>query len=841
MSTFDDVYNRIITDLNLNKHKFTIEYKNFDRTLEMLATKWIPIKKGGEIPTHKVVNIKFNGKIIWNKEKLCLIDECVENIDESKNILQDNFTITTFNVLSDEYEKNITNLSKRLKDILDFVTNDHYDIICLQEVQSILLNELKKLEGYYICNTNIGINDIAIVTKIEPVSFELVDMGHQKNALLVTLKLENEKYLNIVGVHLTSDYHDDSSKKRISQLYKIKSKLIGMENVILLGDINEPVYEHNLMHFNDYIDCWINLKSEKGFTYNPTTNALAKKLSISRAPLRLDRILYNRGNLVCENVSILNDVVFSDHYPVIANFKIDYDFKINDNIQNNNINLTNQTALCIIPPYDTWNYINKLKIGEKESKWMNHLNLFFGFVHSDQFYSIYKDVLKLNLQPFNVTFDKLSYFSHEKTFTLYLKPNEESYNKLVNLYNVLKTVFNDNKMTFTPHITLGNTINESKVNTACKQQVNLTFNVDIISFVSRIGYEYFRVLRNVVLGKLSMDIYINFVKNVCSQLNVDCKLCGSRIFELSNNSSDADILCIGVLTRDDFFTKLTKLAETCGYFKSVVIAKNKYVYCLKLKTNDSNIDIQYANLNDTNDIYYKTSMAMYNEPKFIIDTFTSLNKMDLFRECLEWTKNKLKEKNIYGGIFCFMSGISASILVSYIVKQRDVKTLQEFIIKMTEVNYDKPISLSGNNSYNSNNPCDRHLYIGTSTPPIENTMRHICRSTAYLLKNQFKTGFTFDNDNIFSKIIIFKIDALDDNSLNECIEWFNGMVATIIVAIERNSKDITLCPSTKWHIADLEATWILKSSHDYASLNYVADKMVNKSKELFTKAFLSYF
>lgn len=854
MPTFSDVFNRILTDPNLNKHNFTIEYKNFDKILEMPVTKWKPITStgdpnGGEIPEHKVVSIKFKGKVIWNKEKLCLIHECIENFEENE-IIPENFTVMTFNILSDEYEKNITNLSKRLPQILKFLIERNCDIICLQEVQPQVLIELKKLTDFHVNHTTIGINDIVIMTKIKPFSSELIDIGQQKCAIMVTLHMENDKELNIVGIHLTSDYHGDNSRKRTSQLYKIKNCLEGKKNVILLGDTNEPTYEHILGHFTNYNDCWINLKDtreDKGFTYNPVVNTLAKKLSNNRSPLRLDRILYsNNSALNCVEIDMQN-ITLSDHYPLIAKFNVNIQALYQDLIQQPTTNLTNQTALCIIPPYELWNQLDSLRVNNnnlQELRWMHHLNLFFGFVQPDDFYRIYREILKLNLQSFNVTFDKISYFSHEKTFTLYLKPNEESNSKLICLYQRLKNIFNDNKLIFTPHITLGNFTDESKIQNYIKQQVNISFNVDIISFVSRINYDYFRTVRNIVMSDISMNFYIDFVKQICKTQNIECAVCGSRIFELNDPNSDADILCIGNISRHLFFNKLTKIAETCGYFKKVSIAKNKHVYCLKLKTNDNNIDIQYVNTEDMEDIYCRTGMAMYNEPMFILDNLKKNNKMDLFKTCLIWTKEKLKEKKMYGGLFGFTSGMSLSILVAYVVLQNDVNNFDDYLNRLKVTDFSKPISL-GQNTYDQANPCDRLMYIGTSTSPIENTMRHIYKSSAFLLKSQFASGFETNNDSLFEKELIFTINAVDDDSLNDCIEWFNGLITKMMVTIERQCKDsITVFPSTKWDIIEnddgINATWKLRASNYVSTLDYVAERIIKESKQLFTKAFLSY-
>lgn len=860
MPTFTDIYNRILTDLNLNKHSFTVEYKNFDKTLEMPITKWKPITSGGDIPEHKVISIKFKGKVIWNKEKLCLINECQEVFDPSQ-VVPETFSVMTFNILSDEYEKTVTNLSKRFPQIFKFLKDSDCDIICLQEVQPSVLTELKKLEGIYTSHTLMGINDIVILTKIEPFSSELIDLGQQKCALMVTLKIENDKELNIVGVHLTSDYHNDNAIKRTTQLYKIKNYLEGKKHIILLGDTNEPVYEHTLGHFMDYLDCWINLKNvreEKGYTYDPTVNLLAKKLSNNRNPLRLDRILYsNNSALNCTEVNVNNTsqtVQLSDHYPLIAKFSLNVQLLYQDLTQQQTTALTNQTALCIIPPHELWRKLDSLRVKNtnlQELRWMHHLNLFFGFVQPDNFYSIYKEIKKLNLQPFSVTFDKISYFAHEKTFTLFLQPNDESNFKLTNLYQNLKTIFNDNKMTWMPHITLGNFAEESKIQNYIRQQVNISFKVNILSFVSRIGYEYFKVVRNIVFDDIPMNFYIEFVKSVCKSQGVESRVCGSRIFELNKHNSsacdesDADILCIGIVPRAVFFSKLTKIAETCGYFKKVCIAKNKHVFCLKLKTSNNNLDIQYVNTTDMDDMYCKTGMAMYNEPKYMVDMLTKINKLDLFKQCLTWIKNKLKGKNMYGGLFGFTSGMSLSILVTYLVKHSTVNCLETFIEKLKVVDFTKPIFLGQQNTYDVSKPCDRLMYIGTSTTPIENTMRHVYKSSAFLMKTQFASGFETDDSSLFTKELTFTINAVDDESLNDCIEWFNGLVTKMMVAIERNCKDTTVVfPSTKWQIVEsddrIEGTWKLKASNYASTLDYIAEKMIKESKQLFTKAFLSY-
>lgn len=867
MKTSEEIYNRIMTDPNLNKSLFVMVYRDVikKKYIDVPAVKWLPVSKGGDVPYHRVDFIKFDGKIIWDRSnKLCTIEECIINtVDE---VLPDNFKITTFNVLSDEYEKQITNITKRLDNLLSYIFSD-VDIICLQEVQPSLLVEIKQMAttlNRYVAHTTIGINDVVIVSKIKFIFSEYISLGQQKGAIRVDYKIGEDTDITIIGVHLTSDHHDDNSKKRTEQLYKIKQKLIGKSNVILLGDTNNLTYEHNLSHFLDYTDCWIDLNQEKCFTYNPLTNSLAFKIATNKTPLRLDRILYTKNNtLNCNSIILDISITFSDHYALTANF-VTHDKTVTSQVADIS-KTTNQTALCIIPPYELWETINRYKISSEsnvqESRWMPHLNLFFGFTQPEYFYEIHKNISKLNLKSFEIEFNKLAFFHHEKNFTLFLQPSVESVTKLRMLYSklnssdILKLACFDAKTIFNPHIALGNTDDQQKILSAMKQHVNIKFEIANLSFVSRIGLEYFKVVRNVNMKTYPMNFYINFVKTISTMLNTECHVCGSRIFGIvdyeSDTDSDADLLCVGNQPRNVFFSKASKIFDTCGYFRKIVVVKNKYVFCLKLKTNDSNIDIQYVNSNDTDENYYKSGLAILNEPKFMIkqlDSLISGSKLELFKECLNWTKTKLKQQHMYSSIHCFVGGMSVAIIVGTIVKIPTVINLESYQNALKEYDFNTPIHMGNTSAFKNKNPCDRLLYIGTSTPPIENTARHICKSTAFLLKSQLSCAFDETNFSQlcakFAKIITFKIIAIDDESLEDCMTWFNGIVTTMMVAIERNSKDIVLWPATKWNVTktneQLEAIWTLKSTEDYASLYYTSDKVIEKSKTLFSSCYVSY-
>jgi 2'-5' RNA ligase len=99
--------------------------------------------------------------------------------------------------------------------------------------------------------------------------------------------------------------------------------------------------------------------------------------------------------------------------------------------------ISQHTAMCIIPPYEFWEEIQKLNPNEHFEKWMPHINLFFGFVPDEKFYDSYIKLSQIQLESFEICLDSFGTFNHEKTITLFLKPNNESRNNLKKLHKIL--------------------------------------------------------------------------------------------------------------------------------------------------------------------------------------------------------------------------------------------------------------------------------------------------------------------------------------------------------------------------------------------------------------------
>ena len=57
---------------------------------------------------------------------------------------------------------------------------------------------------------------------------------------------------------------------------------------------------------------------------------------------------------------------------------------------------------------------------------------------------------------------------------------------------------------------------------------------------------------------------------------------------------------------------------------------------MKLFTHDITVDLQYINSNNKCEKYYNTSLNIYTQTQ--MDHSLILDKYELFKECLDWTK-----------------------------------------------------------------------------------------------------------------------------------------------------------------------------------------------------------
>jgi len=268
MKTSREIYAWILNSPEFKPSNFTISY--FDaikkKYIDVALLKWKPIDRAvdpGDIPWTRVYFIKWKDQIVWNREtRFCDLTQAIEK----DQFLPNQFSIMSFNILSDAYDKNVTNMDKRLPLLTEFITNSNMDIICLQEIIDKVLPELNKT-GYLCHKTDTKTNNVVILSKIPPIHYATISLGGaEKQAIICTYLFEGGIKLNIAGIHLTSDTNRNAKSTRTQQINRILEYLsINSEigtSTIILGDTNEP---DRIEQLYSYIDSNNSLE----ITYDP--------------------------------------------------------------------------------------------------------------------------------------------------------------------------------------------------------------------------------------------------------------------------------------------------------------------------------------------------------------------------------------------------------------------------------------------------------------------------------------------------------------------------------------------------------------------------------------------
>jgi poly(A) polymerase len=257
MKTSQDVYNRILWDPDHKEEDYLIGYRDFDKTVEIKLPNWTPSNDGGEIPWHRVEYIKNTDQlVVWHRTKrIDAIFHTGENsayIDEEHrlksfanvymkphtvdvmgnwtgntiygvNNFLEHFTILSWNILSDEFKPDLDH-ETRYRQICDVIKG--YDIICLQEVTRTFLAILREQEwsrDYWISDSNGGTFDrnMGIVTMSKISCSNLYMLCDTKNSLITEFQICGYN-MGVINLHLTSDHHGESSKRRSIMLNRIR-------------------------------------------------------------------------------------------------------------------------------------------------------------------------------------------------------------------------------------------------------------------------------------------------------------------------------------------------------------------------------------------------------------------------------------------------------------------------------------------------------------------------------------------------------------------------------------------------------------------------------------------
>lgn len=828
MKTSSEIYSWILNSVEFKPSNFTISY--FDaikkKYIDVALLKWKPIDREidpGDIPWTRVYFIKWKGQIVWDREKRICDLSCAVEEDQ---YLPPTFKIISFNVLSDVYDKHITNMDKRLNDIKSFIENSNADIICLQEVIDKAIPILEKT-CYLIHKTDTKTNNVAILSKIPPSHFSVFGLGNvEKQAILCIYNLENGSKLNVLGIHLTSNTNRNAKSTRTQQINRILQYLSinGEPNAptIILGDTNEPELIEQLYKFVDSGGSLVP-------TYNPHCNMLAHKLSDTGCIYRYDRIYSSM--LQCKSFYVIENNTISDHYAVIGQYEI-LSGAIEEELSAC-ITPTNKTALCILPPSEIQQLLPKYN-----ENWMPHVNIFWPFI-PEQLFEKYSDLIrndleKINFEPFTINLDNVGTFDHEKNLTIFYEFDEEIKQCIRQIRKIVSKLIgfpNEDKFI---HLSLELSDQASKQKVVRKYE-----NIHMPNFLANTLYmiscenSTWMLIRNMItLKKPSRQEYMTHVLNFFSKFNVKIFLCGSDAFDLQSDDSDIDILCQGVKDRNTFFEELYKPILQCGLFYKCITVKNDYTYELKLYSDFTTVDLHYICITDRADKYYQNSYTLYEDPNMVK---TMVKNYDIFIQCLKYVRLLLKCNKMYGQQYCYLSGISLAILTAYIVNNYKSSSLEDFISALKNFDFEQIISLE-KRSFVRQTKSDQFIVILQPSSPYVNTVRNIIRSTKLLVTDLLSNGkqtIKLQHRIMFTVENIYEDDICSNTNMKDITNFTNQILMRFLLQVERLNSLHILKPSDDWIINGQTATFTIEHNCNEGEILFYLERTEKNLRELF--------
>lgn len=818
LETSVNVFNRIKSDANLNKNitHFTISYwdgvkkKHIDKPVEAFT----PIDKGGEIPWTRVNFIKYKGKVIWDREtRYYDIEQCIEQVE----YLPTTFSVMTYNVLSDIFSSTTDKytclkLNKRGENIISLIESKDCDIVILQEVTTKMKNLLKTLKRYCFYTELEGRNDVAIISKVSPVSSHVIKFSNKKEALINKFQINENKTITIVGFHASSDFRGDASTTRARQFNMIKQETEKDDIVIFAGDTNEI---DGITQF-DYMG-----RVLTEFTYNPQVNKFAEKTSKNQIPACYDRIYYSH-NLELTHSEVIKEQL-SDHYPVFSTFHYNDQY-----IHCNEIKVNTKCALVVIPEEVKCNDLD-LKLKQYNPKWMPHINLLWPFIEMKDLIPYMHELNNITFDPLNVTITSYDYFEHEKNITLYMKLKDSDVIKLSEIrekfISVLPFISKSQKEKWIPHLSVetlpkSDFFDNSGVFSSeiFRKKVNfgtpINFQINNLFFISRTETETMRVNRIfpsslIRLNGKNDEIKIKNLKiKVCDFLTNFCdsvEVCGSdRLYKIEDkmNGSDLDLCCFGKLLSEEFFAKVKKNSLECGLFYDCETVTG-HMTGMRLRTIYFNVDIHY---NDDDNIILPDAILKTVKDK----EADFLNYYKVIRKVIE-------DGNIYGQVYGYLGSIHISILAARIVNSDEQLTDNNDILKkvLYILNEEPIISPKGNiAAFTKKDPSDNILIM--TLDGNRNLVRTMNKQTLNTIKNVLSIYLGSEERYgvySYSNVIHLKLKSNDNVILEKKQDKMNGHIRNFVITLNKSGNDARV--GSRWTTTEENGVYCTTFSFSY--------------------------
>lgn len=331
------------------------------------------------------------------------------------------------------------------------------------------------------------------------------------------------------------------------------------------------------------------------------------------------------------------------------------------------------------------------------------------------------------------------------------------------------------------------------------------------------------------------------------------KCFGSYGLGLAGNDVDCLLITSHKITRESVFSILVDTFQKDDRFSDVHAIKNAYVPLIKFAYKDMNFDLLHCILPyETLDLFEKNERFLFDDSilrSLDSKSFLSLNgyrttekilkvvpNVNHFLSLLSIVKSWAKQRCLYSNIMGYWGGITWTIAVAKICQLYDSQNqcdneieyindlFKKFLRAMSQWKWPSPITISkiDNGRYSPDlEPWDPsrsdHELMPVLTPayPSKNSSYNVMRSTASLMKKEFKRAYhlstqstkseetfpeifresTFLTD--YTHYIVITPTTVDKNDYNIWKGFVESKIKVCVKLIESSVDDIQAIPFSK--------------------------------------------
>jgi poly(A) polymerase len=588
--------------------------------------------------------------------------------------------VVTYNILAELGSSDDGRDEERLAALFAQLDRCNADVIGLQEVTHRSLQRLLDqawIRASYVASERPGGPTVSpygqVLLSRRPLRSLSMHAFSRDKRLLVGEVLAGGRPVEVAVTHLTSNRADDAVSKRARQLSTLIAYLErpahpgpgapgarAGRDAIVLGDLNceQDELRSALGPAADRVtDAWPALRAgEPGYTFDPRSNPLAARSSLTGEPRRFDRVLLlsPAGRLTPRTIELVGDApagqgaaFASDHAGVRCELFLEETFDHGDLQQ---ADPTYRSALVIIPPAELWPAIQAIRARHDRhfARWMPHITLLYGFVPDDRFDQAAAAIAEVvaGASPFTVSLDGLGLFEHRQGTTAWLRPSDEPAGSLRALQAALEEAFprcdeqgKKSPSGFTPHLTVGQLPRGTTPGTPSRHALlggapwtPLAFTVGELVLISRRGDGPFEPRVAVPLGggrpqrlgptgaggaagaTATGDQGRSARASLAASIEAACgrwmraaglpaegpaiRWLGSHRLGVDDEQSDLDGLCVGPtsLQRAELFAALTAELQRAGLHDRARTVTSAVAPVLRLLALGTRVDITHAAL-----------------------------------------------------------------------------------------------------------------------------------------------------------------------------------------------------------------------------------------------------